>query len=239
MKIVFAGTSDARAYALNLADCGEKIIVCTATKYGASLYPKHSNIIKIYDTPMDEDEMERVIISEGIEAIIDATHPFAVNVSANIHTVSKKLKLPVTTVKRESCLPNELLRQVMVVTDYAEATEYLKATKGNILLTIGSNHMDVFTQTLPLERLVVRVLPTISSVEKCETLGLKPKQIIAMQGPFSQAMNQAMYGDYQIQYMVTKDSGKQGGVEEKIRPAIASGIKVILIERPNIGRNSD
>ena len=56
--------------------------------------------------------------------------------------------------------------------------------------------------------------------------------IIAMQGPFSTQLNDALYAQLQIAVMVTKDSGEAGGVSEKVLPAPHRGIHVIVIRRP-------
>lgn len=233
MIMVFAGTSDARKYVLDkLAGKGEKIIVCTATKYGAELYPKHPRIVKIYCEPMDEERMLNVMKQDNITRVIDATHPYAVNVSANIKKATDKLGIPLEVMPQRKELSGEMAELVDFADDYSDAANKLKKTKGNILLTIGSRNIDVFAENLEKDRLVVRVLPTSDVLQKCEALGLVPSQIIAMQGPFSKEMNTAIYERYQICHMVTKDSGKIGGVEEKIMPAIELGINTIVIKRP-------
>ena len=56
--------------------------------------------------------------------------------------------------------------------------------------------------------------------------------IIAMQGPFSRALNAALYDQLHIRVMVSKDSGQPGGVADKVLPALERGIDVIMIERP-------
>ena len=53
-----------------------------------------------------------------------------------------------------------------------------------------------------------------------------------MQGPFSPELNEALYDQFDIQVMVTKDSGKAGGLEEKVLPALAREMDVIVIDRP-------
>lgn len=238
MKLIFAGTSDARSYALSLADGGEKVIVCTATAYGASLYSSHENIVKVYGHPMQPEEMETLLRRHAVDMIVDATHPYAVNVSDNIRKVSEKTGIPVKTLDRKSDLSETILEHCVVVPGYTEACRILGATQGNILLTIGSNHIETFGTQQLLPRLIARVLPTTKAIEKCIGLGISPRQIIAMQGPFSVEMNTAIYYDYAIKHIVTKDSGKPGGVIEKVKPALAAGIQVILIERPDssIGR---
>ena len=80
--------------------------------------------------------------------------------------------------------------------------------------------------------MIIRVLPTSNVLAECEKLGFVQNQIIAMQGPFSTALNSSIYEDYNIKHMVTKDSGVQGRVEAKVVSAIERGIHVVVIKRP-------
>ena len=63
----------------------------------------------------------------------------------------------------------------------------------------------------------------------CMEQEISGKQIIALQGPFSEEMNTAILHQYQIQCMVTKKSGRAGGYEEKIKAAKKAGIPVYVI----------
>ncbi|MEG1501539.1 MAG: precorrin-6A/cobalt-precorrin-6A reductase, partial [Clostridiales bacterium] len=87
-------------------------------------------------------------------------------------------------------------------------------------------------------RILARVLPTSDILKKCEDLGLAANQIIAVQGPFSADFNLAVYRDHQIDILVTKDSGPEGGVGEKVYPALAAGLQVLMIRRPVPEKNS-
>lgn len=53
-----------------------------------------------------------------------------------------------------------------------------------------------------------------------------------MQGPFGQELNEALMGQFNINYMVTKDGGKVGGFSEKIEAAKNKGVQVVIIRRP-------
>ena len=80
--------------------------------------------------------------------------------------------------------------------------------------------------------LVSRVLPTAEVIALCEGLGLSPKQIVAMQGPFSQALNREMFRQYRADVIVTKNSGAIGGTDTKIAAAVELGLPVVVIDRP-------
>ena len=58
------------------------------------------------------------------------------------------------------------------------------------------------------------------------------RNIIAMQGPFSLAMNKALITQFQIRYLVTKDGGAAGGFAEKVQAAADTGAQLVVLRRP-------
>ena len=67
-----------------------------------------------------------------------------------------------------------------------------------------------------------------------EELGVSPKYIIAMQGPFSYALNRAMFSEKQVDTIVMKNSGLVGGSDTKLQAAMDLGLHIILIDRPKV-----
>ena len=59
-----------------------------------------------------------------------------------------------------------------------------------------------------------------------------PSNILALQGPFTQELNEALIRQFHIRYLVTKDGGKAGGFQEKALAAVATGAQLLLIRRP-------
>ena len=66
----------------------------------------------------------------------------------------------------------------------------------------------------------------------CAEYGIARERIIAMQGPFSAALNQALFEQLNIKTLVTKDGGAAGGLPEKLKAAKGCGVAVILVRRP-------
>ena len=87
-------------------------------------------------------------------------------------------------------------------------------------------------QIIPPERLYPRVLPTLESIAACEAANIPHRNIIAMQGPFSFALNQAMMEQFHIRWLVTKDGGAAGGFAEKAQAAQNTGAQLIVVRRP-------
>ncbi|MBR4754306.1 MAG: precorrin-6y C5,15-methyltransferase (decarboxylating) subunit CbiE, partial [Lachnospiraceae bacterium] len=111
--------------------------------------------------------------------------------------------------------------------------QYLNGLEGNILLTTGSKELADYAGLISdVTRLYPRFLPDADSVEKAKSLGIKPAQIICMQGPFSADINAALLKQFDCKYLVTKDTGSTGGFPEKIAGAALVGAEVIVIERP-------
>ena len=100
-----------------------------------------------------------------------------------------------------------------MVPDYEEAAKLAATKRGVIMLTTGSKTLEIFAKELVgLEntRLIARMLPRIDNMEKCAELGIEQKNIVAMQGPFSKELNKALYKQYGVTLMITKESGKVG-----------------------------
>ena len=122
----------------------------------------------------------------------------------------------------------------MMAQDTEQAAHLLEEIEGNILLTTGSKELPAYRQVKGFaERFYPRVLPLANVVESCLALGIPAAHLIAMQGPFSQEMNLAMIRQWNISCLVTKESGKTGGVDQKLAAAKQAGISVLLIRRPS------
>ena len=80
----------------------------------------------------------------------------------------------------------------------------------------------------------VRVTPEPAFIQRAIDLGVPRRHICAMQGPFSQAFNVALWRDRAIDCVITKDSGAAGGYQAKAAPAQALNIPLLVIQRPQL-----
>lgn len=179
-----------------------------------------------------------MINDNSVKLVIDATHPYADRVSDTIHKACRDLKLEYIRYQREESILDNYLEITEWTGDYNEAAEKLIEANGNVLLTTGSKTLEIFTNKISLEKLYARILPTSNILKKCEDIGLKPSNIIAMQGPFSKEMNIEIIKKYNIGILVTKDSGEVGGTVEKLEAAKEMGIPVIVISRPELRQST-
>lgn len=115
--------------------------------------------------------------------------------------------------------------------DIPSAVRYLSEREGNVFVTTGSKEIASFAP-LGAERLWARVLPSAASLEACFEVGISPSHVVAMQGPFSKEMNVACLKAAKADYMVTKESGRNGGYDEKIEACLECGVTPIVIGKP-------
>lgn len=234
--MIFAGTTEGRRLAERLADAQIPCIVCVATEYGKMVMPERE-WIKIHKGRLSREQMEALMEENGISVVVDATHPFAQEVTENIKKVARVPYLRLLRSEKQCAQWEEPLfkdNKLHVCQNTDDCIEQLQKTEGNILLTTGSKELKNFCSACGLkERLFVRVLPGRESIEICESLGLLGKQIIAMQGPFSKQMNEAILEEYQISQIVTKESGETGGYPEKLQAAMEKKAEVFVIRKPH------
>ncbi len=226
--LLFAGTTEGRRLSECLVRAGISHTICVASEYGASLL-KEDPLVRVQTGRMDREEMRLFFKEHEPMAVIDATHPYAYEVTDNIKAALQGLKVPYLRLHRE-CGEESGEKNVTYFSNNEECARALQDIPGNILLTNGSKGLSVYSQTEGLkERLYVRVLPTVEIIEECMRQGLTGKQLIAMQGPFSEELNSALLTQLRIECIVTKQSGRAGGFEEKLMAAKKKGIPVFVI----------
>ncbi|MDP1510370.1 precorrin-6A reductase [Paenibacillus sp. CMAA1739] len=234
MIFMLCGTSDARELALQIRSMGFNVLTSVVTESAAASLSEAG--LDVRTGRMTADEMGVMIREKGMQAVVDASHPFAEEAHANAMTAARESGVPYIRYERTGLVyDNHPL--LHIVPSYEEAALIAKQLKGSVMLTTGSKTLGTFTKHLlgdPEIRLVARMLPRLDNMEKCGELGMEQKNIIAMQGPFSREMNEALYKHFATTVMVTKESGRTGAVDEKVQSALDLGIHVILISRPEV-----
>ena len=231
--LLYAGTTEGRKLASYLGRRGVRLHVCVATAYGESLLPEEKNITVTHDR-MDSGQMGEFMRVFEPDYVIDATHPYAKEVTKNLKSACEVMQVPYLRLVRGS----EETKESICVENMDEAIKYLEKTEGNILVTTGSKELESYTRLTDYEsRVYARVLSIGQVAVNCEELGFSGRHLICMQGPFSTEMNRAMLKEYDIAYMVTKESGLAGGYPQKCQAALEAGVKMVVIGRPEEDRS--
>ena len=224
-----AGNPDLNHNTKESGQCADKEI-CFAKKSLKNV--QASSVIKVLRGRMDRYQMEEFIRNQGIHLVIDATHPHARLVSEEIQEACGR-----TGVRLERCLRAEgeqkKARDWVEVDSIQEAVSFLSSVSGVIFATTGSKELEALCQIPDYQkRVYARVLPTSNVLKKCEKLGITGSHLIAMQGPFSTEMNTLFLRQTKAEWLLTKDSGRAGGFQEKVEAARENGTRVVVIRRP-------
>ena len=227
--LVFAGTTEGYEICRFLAEHQIKTMEFVATEYGSKSLTENE-YLTVQTGRLDEAAMEQVFAQEKPKMVLDATHPYAAEVTLNIRTACGQTQTPYRRVLRESGSHED---KAVYVESVQAAAQYLDQTQGNVLLTTGSKELAGFTGMKDYqERLYARVLSLPNVMKVCAELGFEGKHLIGMQGPFSRELNAAMLKQYDCKYLVTKDTGKAGGFQDKIDAALECGAVPVIIGRP-------
>ena len=254
--LIFSGTTEGRELVEFLADYPVQVYASVATDYGKECMKPQGNLT-VLTGRMDEPDICDFLKKVHPDLVIDATHPFARVVTENIKAACGETKIDYLRCLREKggnkhtdkSKPesaeqepdmgqpmdwmNMDLPKSIVVGSVQEAADFLAQTKGKILITTGSKELACY-QSIPnyKERCYARVLSTEQAVKDSHRLGFEGAHLIAMQGPFSVEMNVATLKLTQAEWFVTKESGKNGGYEEKVRAAQDAGVHLVVVGRP-------
>ncbi len=226
--LLFSGTTEGRRLSAALAEQGIPVTVCVATEYGRAkqLEQGDYDTLRILTGRLDTEQMTALLQEASL--CVDATHPYAVEVTQNIAAAAEKTGTELLRLVREK---SPVPETALTADSAAQAVDLLRDTEGNILLTTGAKELQAF---LPLgtERLYLRLLPAPENIRSALDAGLPRGHLIAMEGPFSKEFNAALLHQLDISYLVTKNGGPVGGFPEKAEAAAETDTALVVILPP-------
>lgn len=231
MILVLAGTFDGREIAARFQAEGYEVLVSVVSDYGRELAAQSGVVAQA--AAMDETGLAEFIADKKVRLIVDATHPFAVNVSRNAARVAETVGIRCLRYERPGSRLPEYDR-LYLAADMKSAAKLATQLGKTVFLTTGSHSLAVFRAAAQGTncRLIARVLPQPEVIASCIENGFSPADIVAVQGPFSLALNRALFQEYATEVMVTKDSGVVGGTDAKIAAAMELEMAIVVVQRP-------
>jgi precorrin-6A/cobalt-precorrin-6A reductase len=229
MIFVLGGTVEARIIVERIAADSVPVRLHTLTPYGASLADAYAQ-----SGALNLQELEKNIATAW--AVIDATHPFAVNISQQaIEAAQKQNKKYLRYERPETRSQKPHVYHAPSHEKAAELACELSAS-GNILLTVGSRSLKIYKDvaTKHRKKITARILPAEDSLRATLEAGFSPSEILALQGPVTLSLERAFLSFLNADVLVTKDSGSEGGTNIKIEAAEIENAKVVLVERPKL-----
>jgi precorrin-6A/cobalt-precorrin-6A reductase len=231
---LFLGTSEGKKILSLLNAFTEDIFISTATSYGGELLKDYK--YKVLNTaPLDKVSLAKAFKENNISVIVDGSHPYATEITKTLMDLCTEHNLDYIRYERPSVINKfKNHKEVIRVYGYEQLLEMAKDIKGTILNTTGSRNIKKLMDLGMENRIVHRVLPSIEVMKEYFSLGLCVEDIIAIKGPTSYDLNCSFIKEYDAKAIILKDSGVQGGTEEKLNAAIDLGITAFVIDRSNL-----
>jgi precorrin-6A/cobalt-precorrin-6A reductase len=164
------------------------------------------------------------IQARRIDAVIDATHPFATRMSANAIAACRAAGAPLVAFSRPPWTPVAGDRWIEVGT-IDEAVEALGAKRKTVLLTQGRLQLAAF-QRSPHHRYIVRAIDRPADIAV-----LSDCRLILARGPFALADELGLMREEGVEALVTKNSGGSA-TYAKLEAARTLGVSVVMLRRP-------
>lgn len=234
---LIGGTRESADLARRFSAQGVPYIVTVTTSRAADLYPETA---QIRVEKLTAEAMQAFVRQQRVQCILDASHPFACEISQQAIALSQKQAIAYIRYERPAQTDSALrstLRQDGLLT-VVESLESLIASdllhNQRVLFTIGYRSLARFTALRQTSTLFARVLPSAEAIAGAIAAGFASSEIIALRPPVSLALEKALWQQWQITRVVAKASGQPGGETIKQQVAQQLGVGLILIQRPAI-----
>jgi precorrin-6A/cobalt-precorrin-6A reductase len=253
---LIGGTQESVKLARAIAHAHLPCIVTVTTEAARNLYPPAPELtIRVGRLP--QQEIGTFLQTHAITAILDASHPFATEISQLAIAAAQQFHIPYLRYERPTLSP---LKQTedgerkpgsgerkhpfpfssspppisLSLDSFATllAGDYL--TGQRVLLTIGYRPLALFQSWHDRTLLFARILPSLTALEAALNAGFTSDRLIALRPPVAAPVERALWQQWGISLAVTKASGRAGGEDVKRQVAAELGVSLIVIERPAI-----
>lgn len=219
--LLLGGTTEASQLAAALAEAGLDALFSYA---GRTEAPKAQPLPMRVGGFGGLQGLAEVLRDGGFTHLIDATHPFAAQMSRNAVAAAAETGIPLLAFERPGWreTPGDNWTRVA---DMAAAVETLPETPARVFLAIGRQNLAAFAAK-PQHHYLLRLVDPPAA-----PLPLPDVHVILDRGPFTRTGDLALMRDHRITHLVAKNAGGSGA-EAKLIAARELGLPVILIDRP-------
>lgn len=220
MILVLGGTAEARTLAATLVAEGREVTSSLAGRVSRPALPPGRVRVGGFG---GVDGLVRYLTDQRVDLVVDATHPFAAQISANAATASSRTGIPLVRLERPGWRDHPGARGWTWVADLVAAREAADAA-GRPFLTTGRQSLDTF---LPwADRAVL-----VRIVDPPEFPLPDRWRVIRARGPYDYPAEHRLLVEHQIDVLLTKDSGGEH-TAAKLTAADDLGVRVVVVERP-------
>jgi len=220
--LILGGTAEARRLAERIAVRAD--LAVTLSLAGRTASPAQQSVPLRIGGFGGAGGLARYLSAQRMDALIDATHPFAANISANAVDAVAQVGIPLLALRRPPWTP--IAGDCWIeVADVEQAVTALGAAPRRVFLTLGRNEIEPFARA-PQHHYLVRSVDPVDP-----PLAVAHAAYITGRGPFAEAGERALLEQHRIDVIVAKNSGGSA-TYGKIAAARALRLPVIVLRRP-------
>ncbi|CAN5437390.1 cobalt-precorrin-6A reductase [soil metagenome] len=221
--LVLGGTLEASALARALAGreaCGDRAVFSYAGRVAEPIaQPIPVRVGGFGGVPGLRQYMQ----DQGVTHVVDATHPFATQISGNAIAACAQAGVPLVALTRPPWQPGPGDRWQMVA-DLAAAAAALSGPPQRVMLAVGRTQLAAFAGQ-PQHHYVLRLVDAPESPPP-----LPHHTVIVSRGPFDVAGDTALMREHRVEVVVCKNAGGRGA-EAKLHAARSLGLPVVMVMR--------
>lgn len=218
--LLLAGTKEAKQIAWGLADTGQSVLASLA---GATRHPEPLPVPTRIGGFGGEDGFRQTVTAQGITAVLDATHPFATQISTRTARVCSEMAMPYAQVVRPAWTPDVGDNWVSISAP-ADADGHLP-NDAVVFLATGRQTLTQYGM-LAGRTTLVRVIDPPNA-----PLPFENGEYVIGRPPFTVKSEATLFRELRVTHLVAKNAGGTGG-RAKLDAARAIGLPVLMLKRP-------
>lgn len=249
---LIGGTQESAALAAAIAVQNLPCLITVTTESARALYPNVAPD-RIWVGRLQTNALPNFLQTHSIVAILDASHPFAVEISQQAIAIAAQLNLPYLRFERAIVELEKAAAQESQGTATQVKTHNSQLTTQNlsfpglqalvasdvlvgqrVLLTVGYRPLHWFASWHEQATLFTRILPSVPALEAAIAAGFTSDRILALRPPVAVSVERALWHQWQISLVVMKASGVAGGEAVKRQVAAEMGVQLVTIARPEM-----
>lgn len=229
---LIGGTQESAQLAIAIAQAQLDCTVSVTTEAAKLLYPPAPQLQVVVEK-FNFDRLLEFLQAHQIVRILDASHPYAVEISKLAIAAATHLQIPYLRFERPALVPARAAsNRVLPSFETLLQGDYLANQR--VLLTIGSKPLPLFKAWQNCATLFARILPSVVALEVALEAGFGPERLVALRPPVPRDIERAFWQHWQISLVVTKASGQPGGEGTKRAVARELGVPLVVIARPEL-----
>lgn len=228
--LLLAGASETGSIAKALSLEGFHVLVSTVSDFPMEI--GLSELVTRRVGALSAEELSALCVEMNVAAIVDATHPYAVQAHANAKDSAQQLGVPSFRYERPSAASHG--QGIHPAMSHEEAAKLAVSFKRPILLTSGTRNLEpyaILARSKGIE-LYVRALDCEDSRDAIVRRGIPLEHCEFGVGPFTVEDNIRIMEKFDIGVLVTKDGGVAGGLPDKLEASRRMNCQVVLVSRP-------